>query len=82
MPYDRFVKLQIAGDELEPDSPFAMTATGFLAAGVQPPIKAIARQAATTVRMADLKGGLDVCIYGMVFALARSLPMPSFSINS
>src|SRR5438552_9926819 len=34
MPYDRFVKLQIAGDELEPDSPFAMTATGFLAAGV------------------------------------------------
>src|SRR6266704_1409760 len=34
MPYDRFVKLQIAGDELEPDSPFAMTATGFLSAGV------------------------------------------------
>ncbi|HYV25987.1 MAG TPA: PSD1 and planctomycete cytochrome C domain-containing protein, partial [Candidatus Eisenbacteria bacterium] len=34
MPYDRFVKLQIAGDELEPDAPFAMTATGFLAAGV------------------------------------------------
>jgi hypothetical protein len=33
LPYDRFVKLQIAGDELEPDDPQAMMATGFLAAG-------------------------------------------------
>src|SRR5262249_26790194 len=33
MPYDRFVKLQLAGDEMEPNSPFAMTATGFLGAG-------------------------------------------------
>lgn len=34
MPYDRFVKLQIAGDELEPDNPLAMMATGYLGAGV------------------------------------------------
>lgn len=34
MPFDRFVKLQIAGDELEPHNPLALTATGFLAAGV------------------------------------------------
>ncbi len=34
MPYDRFVRLQLAGDELEPDNPLALTATGFLAAGV------------------------------------------------
>lgn len=34
MPYDRFVKLQLAGDELEPDDPLALMATGFLAAGV------------------------------------------------
>jgi len=33
MPYDRFVKLQIAGDEFEPDNPQAMMATGFLGAG-------------------------------------------------
>src|SRR4029077_32564 len=33
MPYDRFVKLQIAGDELEPDNRLALMATGFLAAG-------------------------------------------------
>jgi cytochrome c553 len=34
MPYDRFVKWQIAGDEYAPDDPAALTATGFLAAGV------------------------------------------------
>ncbi|MDB5320848.1 MAG: Planctomycete cytochrome, partial [Phycisphaerales bacterium] len=33
MPYDRFVKLQIAGDEIEPDNPQALLATGYLAAG-------------------------------------------------
>ncbi len=34
LPYDRFVRWQIAGDEIDPDSPLAMAATGFLAAGV------------------------------------------------
>jgi Protein of unknown function (DUF1553)/Protein of unknown function (DUF1549) len=29
MPYDRFVSLQIAGDELEPENPDAVVATGF-----------------------------------------------------
>ncbi|HEY2157392.1 MAG TPA: DUF1549 and DUF1553 domain-containing protein [Isosphaeraceae bacterium] len=29
IPYDRFVRLQIAGDELEPDDPSAFVATGF-----------------------------------------------------
>jgi mono/diheme cytochrome c family protein len=33
LPYDTFVKWQIAGDEYEPDNPLAMMATGFLAAG-------------------------------------------------
>ncbi len=33
MPYDRFVKLQIAGDEFEPDNHLALMATGFLGAG-------------------------------------------------
>ena len=36
MPYDRFVRWQIAGDELEPKNPMAMMATGFLGAGVFP----------------------------------------------
>ncbi len=36
MPYDRFVRWQIAGDELAPKEPMAMMATGFLGAGVFP----------------------------------------------
>ena len=34
LPYDTFVRWQLAGDELEPDNPLALMATGFLAAGV------------------------------------------------
>ena len=34
MPYDQFVRWQLAGDELAPSDPLALTATGFLAAGV------------------------------------------------
>jgi hypothetical protein len=33
MPYDQFVRWQIAGDEFAPDDPLAWMATGFLAAG-------------------------------------------------
>ena len=32
-PYDRFIREQIAGDELYPDDPEAIIATGFLRAG-------------------------------------------------
>jgi mono/diheme cytochrome c family protein len=34
LPYDTFVKWQLAGDEFAPDDPLALTATGFLGAGV------------------------------------------------
>lgn len=34
MPYDQFVRWQLAGDEIAPNDPLAMMATGFLAAGV------------------------------------------------
>src|SRR5262249_37639747 len=33
LPYDAFVRWQIAGDEFEPDNPLALTATGFLGCG-------------------------------------------------
>ena len=36
MPYDQFVRWQLAGDEYEPNNPLAMMATGFLGAGVFP----------------------------------------------
>src|SRR5581483_8319892 len=34
LPYDTFVKWQLAGDEFEPDNLLALMATGYLAAGV------------------------------------------------
>lgn len=36
LPYDRFVRWQVAGDELAPDEPQAWAATGFLGAGAFP----------------------------------------------
>lgn len=36
LPYDQFVRWQIAGDELAPEEPLAMMATGFLGAGAFP----------------------------------------------
>lgn len=36
MPYDQFVRWQLAGDEIAPADPLAMMATGFLGAGVFP----------------------------------------------
>ena len=36
MPYNQFVRWQVAGDELAPDDPLALAATGFLGAGVYP----------------------------------------------
>lgn len=36
MPYDQFVHWQLAGDELAPENPLAMMATGFLGAGAFP----------------------------------------------
>ena len=36
MPFDQFSQWQVAGDELAPDNPLALMATGFLGAGVLP----------------------------------------------
>lgn len=36
LPFDQFVRWQIAGDEIAPENPLAMMATGFLGAGVFP----------------------------------------------
>ncbi len=36
MPYDQLVHWQLAGDELAPDNPLAMAATGFVGAGAFP----------------------------------------------
>jgi hypothetical protein len=36
MPFNQFIQWQLAGDELAPDDPWAMAATGFIGAGVFP----------------------------------------------
>ncbi len=36
MPWDRFIRWQLAGDEISPNNPLAMMATGFMGAGVFP----------------------------------------------
>ncbi len=36
MPYDQFVRWQLAGDEFDPENPLALMATGFLGCGVFP----------------------------------------------
>ncbi|MFO0904317.1 MAG: PSD1 and planctomycete cytochrome C domain-containing protein [Pirellulales bacterium] len=36
LPFDKFVQWQVAGDEIEPQNPLALMATGFLGAGVFP----------------------------------------------
>ncbi len=36
LPYDQFIRWQVAGDELEPKNSLALMATGFLGAGVFP----------------------------------------------
>ncbi len=36
MPWDQFIRYQLAGDEIAPEDPLALMATGFLGAGVFP----------------------------------------------
>jgi mono/diheme cytochrome c family protein len=36
LPFEQFVRWQVAGDEFEPENPLALAATGFLGAGVFP----------------------------------------------
>lgn len=36
LPWDQFIRWQLAGDEIAPDNPLALMATGFLGAGVFP----------------------------------------------
>ena len=72
MPYDRFVRLQIAGDELEPENPLALMATGFLGAGAFP--TQITEAEFETVRydeLDDMIGTLGTAMLGLTVGCAR-----------
>ena len=76
MPYDQFVRWQIAGDVLEPDDPLAVIASGFLALGPYdltaynngtPPMRAFAREE----ELEGLVGTVGQAFLGLTVHCAR-----------
>jgi hypothetical protein len=70
MPYDRFVKEQLAGDELYPDDPAALVATGFnlLGADMTDAGDEAQRRHNTLTDMTDTAG---LALLGLTIACAR-----------
>jgi cytochrome c553 len=72
MPYDRFVKLQVAGDEIEPTNPQALMATGFLAAGVHSTqITANTAEKERYDELDDMAATLGTSMLGLTVGCAR-----------
>ncbi|MDB5311960.1 MAG: Planctomycete cytochrome, partial [Gemmataceae bacterium] len=73
LPYDEFVRLQLAGDVLRPGDPDAVKATGFLVAGVHNTVlgndqmRAVARQD----ELEDLVGAVGQTFLGLTVNCAR-----------
>ncbi|MDZ4404844.1 PSD1 and planctomycete cytochrome C domain-containing protein [Prosthecobacter sp.] len=72
MPYDQFVKWQLAGDEYEPQNPLALAATGFLGAGVFPSqITANEVESSRYDAMDDMLGTTAGGMLGLTLSCAR-----------
>lgn len=72
MPYDQFVRWQIAGDEFEPENPLALMATGFLGAGVFPTqITANEVERTRYDAMDDMLATTGTAMLGMTVGCAR-----------
>lgn len=72
MPYDRFVRLQIAGDQLEPNNFMAEAATGFLASGTftsQQTQKE--RERSRYEQLDDVVGTIGTSMLGLTVGCAR-----------
>ncbi|MDA0842148.1 MAG: DUF1549 and DUF1553 domain-containing protein, partial [Planctomycetota bacterium] len=72
LPYDQFVKWQLAGDEFEPDNSLAMMATGFLGAGVFP--TQITKNEVERTRydaLDDMAATMGTSMLGMTIGCAR-----------
>ncbi|MFO0797840.1 MAG: DUF1549 domain-containing protein [Gemmataceae bacterium] len=73
MPYDQFVREQLAGDVLHPADPDAVAATGFLVAGIHNTVvgtdamRAVARQD----ELEDLVGAVGQTFLGLTLNCAR-----------
>jgi hypothetical protein len=72
MPFDQFIRWQIAGDELAPNDPQAMAATGFLSAGVFP-TQITEREFESTRydQLDDMVSTTSVAFLGMTVGCAR-----------
>ena len=68
MPYDRFVKLQLAGDEFEPASREAIIATGFLRLGPENNIKT---EQTRMDELDDIVSTTSLSFLGMTLGCAR-----------
>jgi hypothetical protein len=74
MPYDQFVKWQIAGDVLEPGHPGAITATGFLVCGAFDGLKPNGDKQRKIMRedeMSDVVGTVAQSFLGLTVNCAR-----------
>ena len=72
MPFDQFVRWQIAGDELAPDEPLAMMATGFLVSGVFPTqLTEKEFESARYDELDDMAGTLGTAMLGLTVGCAR-----------
>lgn len=74
MPYDRFAKLQIAGDVLEPKNPDSIIATGFLVCGAFDGLKPSGDKQRRIMRedeMEDLVGTVGQTFLGLTVHCAR-----------
>ena len=72
MPYDQFVRWQLAGDELAPDSPLALAATGFLGAGAFPTqITEAEFETARYDELDDMIGTMGAAMLGLTVGCAR-----------
>lgn len=72
MPYDRFVRLQVAGDELEPENALALMATGFMGHGPFPTeITEAEFETSRYDELDDMIGTLGTAMLGLTVGCAR-----------
>ena len=72
MPYNQFVRWQIAGDEIAPENPLALMATGFLGAGVFPTqLTEKEFESARYDELDDMAGTMGTAMLGMTIGCAR-----------
>jgi len=83
MPYDQFVRWQVAGDELAPDEPLALMATGFLGAGAFPTQLTEAEfEKARYDELDDMVHTIGVAFLGLSLGCARCHDHPYEAVSS